>query len=196
MASNPRKSTDQDRYDADPKEIGDDFEALELHDDGMCNFVNLTCYLTADHLLVETKVDSSAKKPQRPLANPDLFKPTPPPPQGGPVDEVDALYSAPSKDRQPSPSGGTKKKWQPLTSVAPAPEGDDNDPFSLGDSDDEEKKQDLRQEDTERLKKAAEQTRRKSSVSESDRRKSLEPHQRSGSNATKDKVAEDLLKGK
>ena len=141
--------------------------------------------------------EKTTKKPQRPLANPDLFKPTPAPPQSGPVDEVDALYHRQTPaDRQPSPSVGTKsKKWQPLTSVAPAPEGDDNDPFSLGDSDDEkeEKKQDLRAEDTERLKKAAQSS---SGPSEAERRGSLQTHERSGSNATKDKTAEDLLKGK
>lgn len=47
------------------------------------------------------------------------------------------------------------KKWQPLTSVAPNPE-DDNDPFSLGDDDeDKDKTEDIRKEDTERLKQAA-----------------------------------------
>ena len=146
-------------------------------------------------LPIEVVEDTPPKKPQRPQANPDLFKPTPVPPQSGPVDEVDALYSAPANtNRQPSPSGGgTKsKKWQPLTSVAPAPEQDDQDPFSLGDSDDDEKKHDVRQEDSERLKKAAESA---SGAEEGERRKSLEPHPRSGSNATKDKTAEDLLKG-
>lgn len=145
---------------------------------------------------VEASEEIPPKKPQRPQVNPDLFKSMPAAPQSGPVDEVDALYSAPgSTNRQPSPSGGgTKsKKWQPLTSVAPAPEQDDNDPFSLGDSDDEEKKHDVRQEDTERLKRAAAES--ISVVSEDERRESLEPHQRSGSNATKDRTAEDLLKG-
>jgi hypothetical protein len=43
-----------------------------------------------------------------------------------------------------------------LTSVAPNPEPDDHDPFSLGDSDDDESKtKDTNPADTERLKKAA-----------------------------------------
>ena len=92
------------------------------------------------------------QKPPRPLANPDLFKPTPTAPKSGPVDEADALH------RQTTPNTGGKsgKKWQPLTSVAPHPEPEDNDPFSLGDSDEEQdKKTDLKPEDTERLKKTA-----------------------------------------
>lgn len=48
------------------------------------------------------------------------------------------------------------KKWQPLTNINPSPE-DDNDPFSLGDDDDEKdaKTEDLRKDDTERLKESA-----------------------------------------
>lgn len=144
--------------------------------------------------------EKAPKKPNRPSANPDLFKPTPAAPQSGPVDEVDALYRQPTPTgRQPSPSGGANKskKWQPLTSVAPAPEADDNDPFSVGDSDDEEqqeKKVDVRSEDTDRLKKAAESS--TGGPTEKERRASLSEHERSGSNATKDKTAEDLLKGK
>jgi hypothetical protein len=94
----------------------------------------------------------------RPHANPDLFKPTPvSPPQSGPVDEVDALYRNPSPNNQAGSQGKSGgKKWQPLTSVAPHPEPDDHDPFSLGDSDDEESKtKDTNPADTERLKKAA-----------------------------------------
>ncbi|KAL9091210.1 MAG: hypothetical protein Q9159_001505 [Coniocarpon cinnabarinum] len=176
--SGQRRSTDQDRYDADPKVLSDDFTQLEMHD--------------------EEGDEKAPKKPNRPLANPDLFKPTPPAPQSGPVDEVDALYSHPhpSDKRQPSPASGHKsKKWQPLTSVAPAPEADDNDPFSLGDSDEdkeekqEEKKHDLRHEDSERLKKAAQSH---ENLDETKRRGSLQPTETHG---TKDKVAEDLLKG-
>ena len=63
------------------------------------------------------------------------------------MDEVDAA------DRSNS-EGDKAKKWQPLTSVAPHPE-EDNDPFSLGDDDDGEKGEDLRKEDSARLKEAA-----------------------------------------
>ena len=34
MAAKPRRSTDQDRYDADPQVLSDDFQELELHDEG------------------------------------------------------------------------------------------------------------------------------------------------------------------
>jgi hypothetical protein len=127
----------------------------------------------------------------RPLANPDLFKPTPvSPPQnrGHPVDEVDALYRNPSpSNNSATKSGG--KKWQPLTSIAPHPEPDDHDPFSLGDSDDEENKtKDIKAEDTERLKKAAE------GKTDVGGKETLGEHERSGSLGQKDAVAEELLK--
>jgi hypothetical protein len=133
------------------------------------------------------------KPPRRPLANPDLFKPTPIAPQAGPVDEVEALYAQPpQKDRQPSP-GGKTKKWQPLTSVAPNPESDDHDPFSLGDSDDEDKTKDIKSEDSERLKKAAAESAKSSTPQDHPK---LEPAKRSGSLSTRDQAAEDLLAGK
>lgn len=56
--------------------------------------------------------------------------------QEGPPTEIGNLYDAsgPAK-RQPS-AGGKQSKWQPLSTVEPSPIGE-NDPFSLGDSDDE-----------------------------------------------------------
>ena len=132
------------------------------------------------------------RQPSRPNANPDLFKPTPvSPPQSGPVDEVDALYRNPSPNNPNNPntqgkSGG--KKWQPLTSVAPHPEPDEHDPFSLGDSDDEEHKtKDTNPEDTERLKKAAQ-------AAQGPKSGELKPAERSGSIGQKDAAAEALLK--
>ncbi|KAG9649651.1 hypothetical protein KCU77_g13269, partial [Aureobasidium melanogenum] len=86
-------------------------------------------------------------------------------------------------------------KWQPLTSIAPNPESDENDPFSLGDSDDEKetKTKDTRESDTARLKEAA----RKSVTAESaDAPKGLQPSERSGSTNVRDKEAEALLTGK
>ncbi|KAF2107985.1 hypothetical protein BDV96DRAFT_653195 [Lophiotrema nucula] len=158
-----RRSADHNRYDTDNRVLGDDFEALELRD------------------------EEAPPQPRRPLANPDLFKPTPvSPPSSGHIDEVDALYRNPSPaNNTPNKSGG--KKWQPLTSVAPHPEPEDHDPFSLGDSDEEEAKtKDLRSDDTERLKKAAEG--KESPTSE------LKPAERSGSIGQKDAAAEALLK--
>ena len=162
-----RTSTEANRYDADPHELGDDeFERLELRDD--------------EGPPPQPPRTSSRQKP-----NPDLFKAQPArPPQSGPVDEVDAA------DRRTS-EGGKAKKWQPLTSVVPHTE-EDNDPFSLGD-DDDEKNEDLRKEDTQRLKDAA-----RSSVSEGaggEAGKALEESGRSGSLGTKNKEAEELLSG-
>jgi hypothetical protein len=160
-----RRSADHNRYDADNRVLGDDFAQLELRDN-----------------------DPHQRSSSRPSANPDLFKPTPvSPPQSGPVDEVDALYRNPSPSSQGGKSGG--KKWQPLTSVAPHPETDEHDPFSLGDSDDEDSKtKDTNPEDTERLKKAAEAKAKESTAAE------LKPATRSGSVGQKDAAAEALLK--
>ena len=132
-------------------------------------------------------------KPARPLANPDLFKPTPvSPPQTGPVDEVDALYRNPSPNNQSSGNKSGGKKWQPLTSVAPHPEPDDHDPFSLGDSDDEDNTKDIKAEDTERLKKQAEE--KGATESKEGGVGSLQEAGRSGSVGQKDEIAEKLLK--
>lgn len=159
-----RRSADHNRYDADNRVLGDDFAQLELRD------------------------NESSQRSNRPSANPDLFKPTPvSPPQSGPVDEVDALYRNPSPNNQGQGKAGGKK-WQPLTSVAPHPETDDHDPFSLGDSDDEDNKtKDTNPEDSERLKKAA-QGKETTTTTE------LKPATRSGSVGQKDAAAEALLK--
>jgi hypothetical protein len=160
----PRRSADHTRYDADNRVLGDDFAQLELR-------------------------DNEVPSRTRPSANPDLFKPTPvSPPQSGPVDEVDALYRNPSPNSGLPAAKASGKKWQPLTSVAPHPEPDEHDPFSLGDSDDEEARtKDLNPEDTERLKKAAQN--KQATVSAE-----LEPARRSGSVGQKDAAAEALLK--
>ena len=146
------------------------------------------------HVLI-TFVAPANQRSNRPLANPDLFKPTPvSPPQSGPVDEVDALYRNPSPNGQQTGVTGNKaggKKWQPLTSIAPNPEADEHDPFSLGDSDDEDAKtKDIKAEDTERLKKAAEEKKKVEDSTAGD----LKPAGRSGSVGQKDEVAEALLK--
>jgi hypothetical protein len=133
------------------------------------------------------------KPPRRPLANPDLFKPTPVAPQSGAVDEVEALYRQPTPTKQQrTAETGKPTKWQPLTSIAPNPETEDHDPFSLGDSEDEDAKtKDVKAEDTERLKKAAAE----SGKPEASATK-IEPAERSGSTGTKDKTAEELIAGK
>ncbi|KAK8211896.1 hypothetical protein IWZ01DRAFT_500692 [Phyllosticta capitalensis] len=160
-----RRSADRERYDADPRVLSDDFSTLELRDN-----------------------EGPNPRSGRPLSNPDLFKPTPKPPQSGPVDEVDAIY------RQPSPVSKTKK-WQPLTSVAPNPEADEHDPFSLGDSDDEQeaKTKDLKAEDSERLKKAAAETEANGESNKSPPGEAVKPHERTGSSGQQDKLAKEIL---
>lgn len=165
-----RRSQDQHRYDPDPQ-VMSDFDQLELHDEE----------------------EQPPPKPQRPQANPNLFKSTPPAPQSGPVDEVDALYSKPQPVRQPSPSAGKSKKWQPLTSVAPNPDAEENDPFALGDSDEEEKKKtDIRADATERLKRSASNTETKEAAGD-ERRPSA---QERGSVGTRNKDMENLMDDK
>ncbi|GAB7350876.1 hypothetical protein MBLNU459_g1395t1 [Dothideomycetes sp. NU459] len=170
-----RKSTDKERYDSDPHVLDDDFTALELRD--------------------EEAVPHRTLSSGRPLANPDLYKTNVQPPQSGPVDEVDAADRR--LQRQASPGSATKQaKWQPLTSVAPNPESEENDPFSLGDSDDEKesKTKDHRESDSARLKEAARNS--VSGESGTGHAKELQASERSGSQNTKNADAEALLTGK
>lgn len=122
------------RYDADPQLIGDDFSKLELKDG-----------------------EAPPRMSSRPLANPNLFRPASALArkssspgggrkvsfQDGPPEEIKDMYSGSPKPstttvQTPQQSGSTAKssKWQPLSAVQPSPVAD-NDPFSLGDSDDE-----------------------------------------------------------
>lgn len=177
----PRRSADHDRYDADPQVLGDDFTNLELR----------------DH-------DAPPRRSSRPLANPDLFKPTPARPQSntgrrvsfqdGPPEEIGIQQrptSPPDPTKRPSSgASGKSSKWQPLAAVDPDPVAD-HDPFSLGDSDDEEtKKKDIKSEDTERLKQAAAEAMAGDIGSPGS--KKLEPHERTGSQGTRDQEAEKL----
>lgn len=114
-------------------------------------------------------------------ANPSLFKPPPPSKSPRPsdgrrvafqdsVEDMDAYNASPRippKDASPGPgSAGKTSKWQPLSLVDPNPVAE-NDPFSLGDSDDERETKDKAattgaagkegktDDDAERLRKAA-----------------------------------------
>jgi hypothetical protein len=108
--------------------------------------------------------------------------------QNGPPEDID-LYQA--KDIMPS---GKQSKWQPLSAVDPSPIGEtENDPFSLGDSEDERESKDrvggkeIRMEDAERLKQAAADASPVSPI------RQPEAAETSG---TKDKLAEEKLTGK
>lgn len=104
------------------------------------------------------------------MANTGVYRPPPstsPRPEGRRVgfkdepEEIRMYDASPKlspKGETPAAPGGKASKWQPLSSVEPDPISD-NDPFSLGDSEDEretkEKPKDGKLDDTERLKQAA-----------------------------------------
>lgn len=114
-------------------------------------------------------------RPQQ-TQNPNLFKPPPPSSSPKPGDgrkvafkdgaeEIDIYNASPKNGPRDSSSAGTpsgkSSKWQPLSSVEPDPIAD-NDPFSLGDSDDDKdakekpEKSGVKMDDSEeRLRKAA-----------------------------------------
>ncbi|MCJ1243410.1 ubiquitin-binding protein cue5 [Trapelia coarctata] len=140
-----RRSGDHSRYDADPKVLGDDFATLQMRDD-----------------------TAPPRHSTRPLANPDLFKPTPLAPQSGsdrrvsfqegPPEEIGDLHrGSPDPIKRPT-SSTSRGKWQPLAAVEPSPVAD-HDPFSLGDSDDEvERRKDGKAEGVEGVKGTAADT--------------------------------------
>jgi hypothetical protein len=79
------------------------------------------------------------------------------------ADEIDVYESSPRlppKDNATTSGAAKTSKWQPLSTVEPSPIAE-NDPFSLGDSDDEKDAKDktgakeIQMDDNERLKKAA-----------------------------------------
>lgn len=147
---------------------------------------------------------AAQRRSSRPLANPGLFKPTPPRPrstqsgrrvsfQDGPPEEIDIHYpkSHDLINRPSSGTGGKSSKWQPLAPVDPSPVAD-HDPFSLGDSDDEEaKKKDVKADDSERLKQAAAEAMSDNSGTTGE--KKLEPRGMSGSLETWGKETENLV---
>ncbi len=111
--------------------------------------------------------------------------------QDGPPEEIDIHYpkSPDSTNRPSSSAGGKTSKWQPLAAVDPNPIAD-HDPFSLGDSDDEEsKKKDVKSEDSDRLKQAA------AEAMNDDIRpdKNLEPQEKPGEASQIDKKTEELV---
>ncbi|KAL8952610.1 MAG: hypothetical protein Q9222_001484 [Ikaeria aurantiellina] len=162
----PRRSADHDRYDADPQVLGDDFTDLQLKDqEGMDAYGEMSPFKDGLTLLKA----APSRRSGRPLANPDLFKPTPARPpsntgrrvsfQDGPPEEIGTQQrptSPPDLAKTSSSGANTKSsKWQPLASVDPSPITD-HDPFSLGDSDEEEtkkKEKDVKPDDSDGSKK-------------------------------------------
>jgi hypothetical protein len=122
------------RYDADPRVLGDDFSHLNIKDQSSGN---------------------AARQSHRPLANPNLFKsarfsnseanskpPTMPPRPESQTPPASTVPLQPQSQSQlPTQTQTTagltsSKKWEPLRPV------EDRDPFAVGDSDDEEGKED------------------------------------------------------
>ncbi|KAK3170884.1 hypothetical protein OEA41_002968 [Lepraria neglecta] len=161
-----RPSADRERYDADPQVLGDDFAGLSMKDN-------------------EGKSHPTPPRPQSIQSGRRVSF------QDGPPEEIDIHYpKSPSPTNRPSSgAGGKSSKWQPLQAVDPSPVTD-HDPFSLGDSDDEEaKKKDVKADDSERLKHAAAEAMAENIGGD----KKLEPQERSGSLGQRDKETEDLV---
>ncbi|KAK4216137.1 CUE domain-containing protein 5 [Rhypophila decipiens] len=136
-----RRSADYDRYDNDPELLSDDFAGMKFRSDG-------------------TPVQNN-----RAFGNPNLFKPPPPSKSPKPgdsrrvafsetVEDIDAYNASPKLPPKDIPAtggaaaGGAKaSKWQPLSTVEPSPIAD-NDPFSLGDSEDEREVKDHKKDTT------------------------------------------------
>ena len=158
-----RRSGDSGRYDADPQVLSDDFTGIQLNDDTS----ELHHIVTPRSTSLPNQSPGNARRSTRPLANPDLFKPTPATPrsndgsrkvsfQDGPPEEID-VYGAPPRAAKDAttPASGKQSKWQPLSSMDPNPVGEgDNDPFSLGDSEDEKEVKAGGKEGKEEVKKA------------------------------------------
>lgn len=195
---NARRSGEYNRYDADPQVLGDDFAGIQLNDDGRTR-------LWSFKRNQSNIFTGAALRNTRPLANPDLFKPTPTPPKSNDGRTVSFQTTTSDEDlyrRSPKPGvstpTGKASKWQPLSTVEPNPVDADNDPFSLGDSEDEKESKDrvggkeIKHDDTERLKKAAAEAMAEG-IGGSSSGKKPEAAEISG---TKDKVAEDKVAGK
>lgn len=112
--------------------------------------------------------------------------------QNGPPEDI--YSSSPKVAAKDNAPAGKQSKWQPLSSVDPSPVGEgDNDPFSLGDSEDENPTKErvggkeIKTEDADRLKKAA------AEVSPIEQARKPEAAETIG---TKDKIADETLTGK
>lgn len=110
---------------------------------------------------------------------------------------MDLYRTSPKLGAKENAPPSKQSKWQPLSTVDPSPVADgDNDPFSLGDSEDEKESKErvggkeVNMDDAERLKKAAAEA-MADSIGEPAQKP--EPAETVG---TKDKIAADKLTGK
>ncbi|KAL2116597.1 hypothetical protein VTJ04DRAFT_8765 [Mycothermus thermophilus] len=176
-----RRSADYDRYDADPELLSDDFAGMKFHADGT-PVRDQRPFAGSNPNLFKPPPPAPSKSPRPDGARKAVsFSDT--------VDEIDAYQAAhraafgpgPKRATSPSVGGGSatttagsgaagsggagvgakSSKWQPLSPVDPNPMAEaENDPFSLGDSDDERDSAKpapaggIKMEDAERLKQA------------------------------------------
>ncbi|RCI16124.1 hypothetical protein L249_3262 [Ophiocordyceps polyrhachis-furcata BCC 54312] len=114
-----RRSGDYHRYDADPEVLSDDFAGMGFAADGTSSTgpaKKTTSPQTADGRRVGFKPDAEE------------------------INMYDASPTTTAKDPM-SAAAAKASKWQPLSNVEPKPMAD-NDPFSLGDSEDEKETKD------------------------------------------------------
>ncbi|KAI1816422.1 hypothetical protein GGS20DRAFT_538252 [Poronia punctata] len=142
-----RQSTDYHRYDADPHVLSDDFAGIRLQPDRRPSPGHRSHSPNLNKPLPSSS-SSSAKGEGRRVAFREGVED---------IGPYDASPKMPPKDRAASPAASKQSKWQPLSTVEPSPIVD-NDPFSLGDSEDEKESKgankEIKSEDAERLKQA------------------------------------------
>ncbi|KAI1438651.1 hypothetical protein GGR50DRAFT_639037 [Xylaria sp. CBS 124048] len=138
-----RHSADYHRYDADPQVLGDDFAGMRLNPDGRSGQPQQS------NLNKPLPNTASAKHDGRKIV---AFRDT--------VEDISAYDASPKitpKDSTAGSLSGKTSKWQPLSTVEPGPIAE-NDPFSLGDSEDEKDtrggNKEVKATDNERLKQA------------------------------------------
>ncbi|RKF63281.1 putative cue domain-containing protein [Erysiphe neolycopersici] len=120
-----RRSDDFSPYDADPQVLGDDFAGIQMHSDGTLashTYKADKFYPNPIPILSKTPYDYQTLIKTNPQKENDSFKT--------------------SSNNEPK-IASKQSKWQPLSTVEPNPVSEtDNDPFSLGDSDDEKETKD------------------------------------------------------
>jgi hypothetical protein len=131
-----RRSGDREHYDADPQVLSDDLTALELKDTEGWQSLDISISLQPLTLTI-----APPPRPARPNANSASQKTSSPDKrkvsfQDGPPTQIDDIWDAPPAVKRYPSAGSKPSKWQPLSTVEPSPVAE-NDPFSLGDSDDD-----------------------------------------------------------
>lgn len=118
-----RRSGDYNRYDADPQVLGDDFAGIQMNSDG--TLAPPITHHTSNQKLFEPQ-PAIVKVPDNRITSG----------QGLVSNENDIYHASPKSTINSAPI--KQSKWQPLSSSKSKVVSEiDNDPFSLGDSEDE-----------------------------------------------------------